>query len=54
MLFNYRSQIAAMALRNRLPAASPQRGYAEGASFWPTELIFEIYGVVRASSWTRF
>jgi putative ABC transport system substrate-binding protein len=29
VLFNYRSQIAEMALRNRLPAASLQREYAE-------------------------
>jgi putative ABC transport system substrate-binding protein len=29
VLFNYRSQIVEMALRNRLPAASLQREYAE-------------------------
>ena len=29
VLFNYRGQIAEMALRNRLPAATLQREYAE-------------------------
>jgi putative ABC transport system substrate-binding protein len=33
VLFNYRGQIAEMALGNRLPAASLQREYAERASF---------------------
>jgi len=32
-MFNYRGQIAEMALRNRLPAASVQRELAEAASF---------------------
>jgi len=29
VLFNYRGQIAVMALKNQLPAASPQKEYAE-------------------------
>src|SRR5260370_8345622 len=29
VLFNYRGQIAEMALRNRLPAAAPQKEYAD-------------------------
>ena len=42
VLFNYRIQIAAMALRNRLPAICTQKEYAE--------LIFEIYFVDPPSS----
>jgi putative tryptophan/tyrosine transport system substrate-binding protein len=33
MLFNYRAQIAGMALRNRLPGASTQREYADAGLF---------------------
>jgi putative ABC transport system substrate-binding protein len=39
VLFNYRDQIADMAIENRLPAASLQREYAEAGFFQPTEPV---------------
>jgi putative ABC transport system substrate-binding protein len=46
MLFNYRDQIAAMALRNRLPAVTPQKEYAEAG-------FLLAYGVDFRDLWRR-
>jgi ABC-type uncharacterized transport system substrate-binding protein len=54
VLFNYRVQIAEMALRNRLPAVSVQRELAEAGFFLTYGPIFEIFIVGPPSSSTRY
>ena len=55
VLFNYRGQIAEMALRNRLPAASLQRGMAEAGFLLTYGADFrDLYRRIRRDSSTRF
>jgi putative tryptophan/tyrosine transport system substrate-binding protein len=54
VLFNHRSQIAEMALQNRLPAASISREFAEAGFLLTTGPILEIFIVGPPFSSTRF
>ena len=54
VLFNYRGQIGVMALRNRLPAASSVREFAEAGLLLTYGSIYEIFIVAPPSSSTGF